>query len=247
MLGNRTLNNMEGKLFLVPTPIGNLEDMTFRAIRILKEADVILAEDTRTSAPMLKHFGIEKKAYSHHQHNEHQATSEIIRFLKEGKKVALISDAGTPAISDPGFFLVREAIKNDLHVECLPGATAFVPALVNSGLPSDSFVFEGFLPVKKGRQTKFKKLAEEERTIVLYESPHRLLKTLEEFAQYLGAERQASVSRELTKLYEETVRGTLAEIKSHFENNILKGEFVICIAGAEEVKKKDKYQKQEKA
>jgi 16S rRNA (cytidine1402-2'-O)-methyltransferase len=222
-----------GKLFLVPTPIGNLEDMTFRAIRILKEADVILAEDTRTSAPMLKHFGIDKKAYSHHQHNEHQATSEIIKFLKEGKNVALISDAGTPAISDPGFFLVREAIKNDLPVECLPGATAFVPALVNSGLPSDSFVFEGFLPVKKGRQTRFKKLADEDRTIVLYESPHRLLKTLEEFAQYLGADRQASVSRELTKLYEETVRGTLEEIKSHFENNILKGEFVICIAGCE--------------
>lgn len=240
-LGNRTLNNMEGKLFLVPTPIGNLEDMTFRAIRILKEADVILAEDTRTSAPMLKHFGIDKKAYSHHQHNEHQATSEIIKFLKEGKNVALISDAGTPAISDPGFFLVRETIKNKLQVECLPGATAFVPALVNSGLPSDSFVFEGFLPVKKGRQTRFKKLAEEERTIVLYESPHRLLKTLEEFVQYMGPDRQASVSRELTKLYEETVRGTLTEIKSHFENNILKGEFVICIAGTEAVKKKTKY------
>jgi len=222
-----------GKLFLVPTPIGNLEDMTFRAIRILKEADIILAEDTRTSAPMLKHFGIDKKAYSHHQHNEHQATSEIIKFLKEGKNVALISDAGTPAISDPGFFLVREAIKNELEVECLPGATAFVPALVNSGLPSDSFVFEGFLPVKKGRQTRFKKLAEEDRTIVLYESPHRLLKTLEEFGQYLGADRQASVSRELTKLYEETVRGTLEEIKSYYENNILKGEFVICIAGCE--------------
>ena len=233
---------MEGKLFLVPTPIGNLEDMTFRAIRILKEADIILAEDTRTSAPLLKHFGIDKKAYSHHQHNEHQATSEIIKFLKEGKNVALISDAGTPAISDPGFFLVREAIKNELPVECLPGATAFVPALVNSGLPSDSFVFEGFLPVKKGRQTRFKKLAIEERTIVLYESPHRLLKTLEEFAQYLGAERQASVSRELTKMYEETVRGTLGEIKSHYENNILKGEFVICIAGAEESKKKTKYE-----
>lgn len=230
---------MEGKLFLVPTPIGNLEDMTFRAIRILKEADVILAEDTRTSAPMLKHFGIDKKAYSHHQHNEHQATSEIIKFLKEGKNVALISDAGTPAISDPGFFLVREAIKNELAVECLPGATAFVPALVNSGLPSDSFVFEGFLPVKKGRQTRFKKLAEEDRTIVLYESPHRLLKTLEEFAVYLGADRQASVSRELTKLYEETVRGTLEEIKSHYENNILKGEFVICIAGAEPKKLKN--------
>ncbi|RZL19229.1 MAG: 16S rRNA (cytidine(1402)-2'-O)-methyltransferase [Pedobacter sp.] len=224
---------MIGKLFLVPTPIGNLEDMTFRAIRVLKEADIILAEDTRTSAPMLKHFGIDKKAYSHHQHNEHQATSEIIKFLKEGKNVALISDAGTPAISDPGFFLVREAIKNELEVECLPGATAFVPALVNSGLPADSFVFEGFLPVKKGRQTRFKKLADEDRTIVLYESPHRLLKTLEEFCQYLGADRQASVSRELTKLYEETVRGTLEEIKTHFETNILKGEFVICIAGCE--------------
>ncbi|SMC63917.1 16S rRNA (cytidine(1402)-2'-O)-methyltransferase [Pedobacter africanus] len=232
---------MPGKLFLVPTPIGNLEDMTFRAIRILKEADVILAEDTRTSAPMLKHFGIDKKAYSHHQHNEHQATSEIVRFLKEGKNVALISDAGTPAISDPGFFLVRETLKHDLEVECLPGATAFVPALVNSGLPNDTFVFEGFLPVKKGRQTRLKKLAEEERTMIFYESPHRLLKTLEEFAQYMGAERQASVSRELTKLYEETVRGTLTEIKSHFENNILKGEFVICVAGREEVKKKNKY------
>ncbi|MFP5080620.1 16S rRNA (cytidine(1402)-2'-O)-methyltransferase [Pedobacter sp. JCM 36344] len=224
---------MIGKLFLVPTPIGNLEDMTFRAIRILKEVDIILAEDTRTSAPMLKHFGIDKKAYSHHQHNEHQSTSEIIKFLKEGKNVALISDAGTPAISDPGYFLVREAIKNELEVECLPGATAFVPALVNSGLPSDSFVFEGFLPVKKGRQTRFRKLVEEDRTIVLYESPHRLLKTLEELGQYLGSNRQASVSRELTKLYEETVRGTLEEIKSYFENNILKGEFVICISGCE--------------
>jgi 16S rRNA (cytidine1402-2'-O)-methyltransferase len=228
---------MHGKLFLVPTPIGNLEDMTFRAIRILKEADVILAEDTRTSAPLLKHFGIDKKAYSHHQHNEHKATSEIIKFLKEGKNVALISDAGTPAISDPGFFLVREVIKNELEIECLPGATAFVPALVNSGLPTDTFVFEGFLPVKKGRQTRMKKLAEEERTIILYESPHRLLKTLEEFAEFFGEERQASVSRELTKLYEETVRGTLAEIKLHFENNVLKGEFVICIAGKPEGKK----------
>lgn len=223
---------MSGKLFLVPTPIGNLEDMTFRAIRVLKEADVILAEDTRTSGPLLKHFGIDKKAYSHHQHNEHKAVPEIIRFLKEGKTVALISDAGTPAISDPGFYLVREAIKEGQPVECLPGATAFVPALVNSGLPSDNFVFEGFLPVKKGRQTRFKKLAAEERTIILYESPHRLLKTLEEFIQYLGADRQASVSRELTKLFEETVRGTLEEIKSHYENNTLKGEFVICIAGS---------------
>jgi 16S rRNA (cytidine1402-2'-O)-methyltransferase len=230
-------NNTFGKLFLVPTPIGNLEDMTFRAIRILKEADVILAEDTRTSAPLLKHFGIDKKAYSHHQHNEHKATSEIIRFLKEGKLVALISDAGTPAISDPGFFLVREVLKEGLEVECLPGATAFVPALVNSGLPTDAFVFEGFLPVKKGRQTRLKRLAEEDRTIVLYESPHRLLKTLEEFEEYFGADRQASVSRELTKMYEETVRGSIEEIKSHFTNNILKGEFVICVAGKAEVKK----------
>lgn len=230
-------NNTFGKLFLVPTPIGNLEDMTFRAIRILKEADVILAEDTRTSAPLLKHFGIDKKAYSHHQHNEHKATSEIIRFLKEGKLVALISDAGTPAISDPGFFLTREVLKEGLEVECLPGATAFVPALVNSGLPTDAFVFEGFLPVKKGRQTRLKRLAEEDRTIVLYESPHRLLKTLEEFEEYFGADRQASVSRELTKMYEETVRGTVEQIKSHFSNNILKGEFVICVAGKPEVKK----------
>jgi len=237
---------MDGKIFLVPTPIGNLEDMTFRAIRILKECDLILAEDTRTSAPMLKHFGIDKRVFSHHQHNEHKATSEIIKFLQEGQKIALISDAGTPAISDPGFFLVREAIKNGIAVECLPGATAFVPALVNSGLPADAFCFEGFLPVKKGRQTKFKKLAEEERTIILYESPHRLLKTLEEFAQYLGGDREASVSRELTKKFEETVRGTLVEIKSHFENNTLKGEFVICIAGKDlskekRAKNKDKY------
>ena len=231
---------MDGKLYLVPTPIGNLEDMTFRAIRILKEVDVILAEDTRTSAPMLKHFGIDKKAYSHHQHNEHKATSEIIKFLKQGQNVALISDAGTPAISDPGFFLVREAIKNEIEVNCLPGATAFVPALVNSGLPSDQFVFEGFLPVKKGRQTRLKLLANEERTMIFYESPHRLLKTLEEFAEFLGEDRQASVSRELTKMYEETVRGTLVEIKSHFENNILKGEFVICVAGMEGKGKKNK-------
>lgn len=230
-------NNTFGKLFLVPTPIGNLEDMTLRAIRILKEADVILAEDTRTSAPLLKHFGIDKKAYSHHQHNEHKATSEIIRFLKQGQNVALISDAGTPAISDPGFFLLREVIKNDLEVECLPGATAFVPALVNSGLPTDSFVFEGFLPVKKGRQTRLKRLAEEDRTIILYESPHRLLKTLEEFEIFFGSDRQASVSRELTKMYEETVRGTINEIKIHFTDNILKGEFVICIAGKPEEKK----------
>lgn len=225
------LKIMSGKLYLVPTPIGNLEDMSFRAIRVLKEVDLILAEDTRTSAPLLKHFGIDKKVFSHHQHNEHKSVTEIIRFLKEGKQVALISDAGTPAISDPGFLLVRETIKNDLPMECLPGATAFVPALVNSGLAADRFTFEGFLPVKKGRQTRMKELANEERTMIFYESPHRLLKTLEEFGQYFGTERQASVSRELTKMFEETVRGTLVEIKTHFETNTLKGEFVICVAG----------------
>ena len=235
---------MQGKLYIVPTPIGNLEDMTFRAIRILKEVDLILAEDTRTSAPLLKHFGIDKRVFAHHQHNEHKATAEIIKFLKEGQNIAIISDAGTPAISDPGFFLVREAIKHEIEITCLPGATAFVPALVNSGLPNDQFVFEGFLPVKKGRQTRMKQLAEEERTMIFYESPHRLLKTLTEFAEFFGEERQVCVSRELSKMYEENVRGTVIEVKSHFENNILKGEFVICVGGLIEdktTKKKDKY------
>ena len=218
-------------LYLVPTPIGNLEDMTPRAVRILKEADVILAEDTRTSAPLLKHFGIDKKAYAHHQHNEHKAVTEIIRFLKEGKVVALISDAGTPAISDPGFLLVREAIKQGIAIQCLPGATAFVPALVASGLPCDRFCFEGFLPVKKGRQTRLKSLINEPRTMVFYESPHRLLKTLQEFIDTFGANRQVAVSRELSKIHEETVRGTLAELKDYYETNILKGEFVICMQG----------------
>ena len=222
---------MIGKLYLVPKPIGNLEDMTLRAVRILKEVDFILAEDTRTSAPLLKHFGIDKKLFSHHQHNEHKSVTEVIRFLKEGKQIALISDAGTPAISDPGFLLVREAIRNDLPIECLPGATAFVPALVNSGLAADRFTFEGFLPVKKGRQTRMKELVEESRTMIFYESPHRLLKTLEEFAMHFGPERKASVSRELTKLFEETKRGTLEEIKQHFETHTLKGEIVICVAG----------------
>ena len=222
---------MSGKLYLVPTPIGNLEDMSFRAVRILKDVDFILAEDTRTSAPLLKHFGIDKKLFSHHQHNEHKSVTEVIRFLKEGKQIALISDAGTPAISDPGFLLVREAIRNDLPVECLPGATAFVPALVNSGLAADRFTFEGFLPVKKGRQTRMKELKSESRTMIFYESPHRLLKTLEEFAIYFGPERQASVSRELSKLFEETRRGTLEQIKQHFETHTLKGEIVICVAG----------------
>ena len=223
---------MNGKLYLVPTPIGNLEDITFRAIRVLKEADLILAEDTRTSAPLLKHFDIHQKVFSHHQHNEHQSSNEIIKFLKEGKNIALISDAGTPAISDPGFYLVREALKNDLEVECLPGATAFVPALVNSGFPTDRFCFEGFLPLKKGRQTRYKTLATEERTIILYESPHRFVKTLDEMATYFGEDRHISVSRELTKMFEETVRGTVTEVKAYFETHPAKGEFVICVAGS---------------
>lgn len=236
---------MNGKLYLVPTPIGNLEDITLRALRILKEVDLILAEDTRTSAPMLKHFEIDQKVFAHHQHNEHKAVAEIVKFLKEGKNIALISDAGTPAISDPGFLLVREVLKHDLPVECLPGATAFVPALVNSGLPNDRFTFEGFLPVKKGRQTRLKELIYEQRTMIFYESPHRLLKTLEEFIEYFGEDRQASVSRELTKMFEENVRGTLTEIKTHFEENILKGEFVIVLAGNDKPapKKDEKYYK----
>ncbi|HWK59620.1 MAG TPA: 16S rRNA (cytidine(1402)-2'-O)-methyltransferase [Parapedobacter sp.] len=218
-------------LYLVPTPIGNLEDMTMRAIRILKEADFILAEDTRTSAPMLKHFDIGGKVFAHHQHNEHKAVAEIIRFLAEGKTVALISDAGTPAISDPGFLLVREAIKQGIAVQCLPGATAFVPALVASGLPCDRFCFEGFLPVKKGRQTRLMALEQETRTMIFYESPHRLLKTLAEFITVFGEERPASVSREISKIYEETVRGPLSELKDHFEIHTRKGEFVVCVQG----------------
>ncbi len=236
---------MNGKLYLVPTPIGNLEDITFRALKVLKEVDLILAEDTRTSAPLLKHFGIDKKVFAHHQHNEHKAVAEIVKFLKEGQHIALISDAGTPAISDPGFLLVREVIKNDLPLECLPGATAFVPALVNSGLPNDRFIFEGFLPLKKGRQTRIKELAQEPRTLIFYESPHRLLKFLEELMEHFGAERQASVSRELTKMFEETVRGTLAGIKTHFEEHTLKGELVVVVAGNTEPtpKKDEKYYK----
>lgn len=225
-------------LYLVPTPIGNLEDITHRAIRVLKEADVILAEDTRTSAPLLKHFGIEKRLLAHHQHNEHKAVDEIIRFLKEGQNIALISDAGTPAISDPGYLLVREAVKNNIEVICLPGATAFVPALVNSGLPSDRFVFEGFLPIKKGRQTRLKTLANEPRTMIFYESPHRLLKTLQDLVDYFGPSRAASISREISKLYEETIRGSVKELVDHFQTNTIKGEFVICVQGTESNNKK---------
>jgi 16S rRNA (cytidine1402-2'-O)-methyltransferase len=219
------------KLYLVPTPIGNLKDITLRALEVLKEVDVILAEDTRTSSKLLKHYEISKKLVSYHQHNEHKITERLIESLKNGETMALISDAGTPAISDPGFLLARECIKNDIDIECLPGATAFVPALVNSGLPSDKFVFEGFLPHKKGRQTRLKILAEETRTIVFYESPHRLLKTLKQFAEYFGEERQVSVSRELTKMHEENIRGTVIELIDYYENHTLKGEIVIIADG----------------
>ncbi|WP_299435461.1 16S rRNA (cytidine(1402)-2'-O)-methyltransferase [uncultured Aquimarina sp.] len=219
------------KLFLVPTPIGNLEDMTFRAIKVLKEVDLILAEDTRTSGKLLKHYEIMTHMQSHHMHNEHKTTESIIRRLQSGENIALISDAGTPAISDPGFLLTRACVENKIEVECLPGATAFVPALVNSGLPNDKFVFEGFLPVKKGRQTRMKVLVEETRTMIFYESPHKLIKTLGSFVEYFGAGRLVSVSRELSKLHEETVRGTAKEVLSHFENKPPKGEIVIVVAG----------------
>ena len=219
------------KLYLVPTPIGNLEDITLRALRILKEVDFILAEDTRTSGKLLKHFEISTQMYSHHMHNEHRSIAGIINRLESGESIALISDAGTPAISDPGFLLTRACLEQNIEVECLPGATAFVPALVNSGLPNDKFVFEGFLPVKKGRQTRLKLLAEEVRTIIFYESPHKLLKTLAHFVEYFGAERPLSVSRELTKLYEETVRGTAEEVLQYYTDKPPKGEIVIVVGG----------------
>ena len=219
------------KLYIVPTPIGNLEDMTFRAIRVLKEVDLILAEDTRTSGKLLKHFEISTHMQSHHMHNEHRMVESVLQKLKAGHTIALISDAGTPAISDPGFLLTRACVQEGIPVDCLPGATAFVPALVNSGLPNDKFVFEGFLPVKKGRQTRFKLLAEETRTMIIYESPHKLVKTLGHFCEYFGEERQVSVSRELSKLYEETVRGTAKEVLTHFENKAPKGEIVVIVEG----------------
>lgn len=219
------------KLYIVPTPIGNLEDMTFRAIRILKEVDLILAEDTRTSGKLLKHFEIGTHMHSHHMHNEHKTVENLIARLKAGETIALISDAGTPAISDPGFLLTRACVENNITVECLPGATAFVPALVNSGLPNDRFVFEGFLPEKKGRQTRYLTLAEETRTIILYVSPHKLIKTLAEFVQYFGEDRQICVSRELSKLHEENVRGTAKEVLVHFENKPPKGEIVVVVSG----------------
>ncbi|MEO1012494.1 MAG: 16S rRNA (cytidine(1402)-2'-O)-methyltransferase [Bacteroidota bacterium] len=219
------------KLYLVPTPIGNLEDMTLRAVRVLKEVDGILAEDTRTSGKLLRHFNIETPMQSHHMHNEHSMLNTLIARLKAGTNLALISDAGTPAISDPGFLLTRACVENQIEVECLPGATAFVPALVNSGLPNDRFVFEGFLPIKKGRQTRLQLLSEETRTMVFYESPHKLLKTLSQFSDFFGVDRPVSISRELTKMYGETIRGTLAEVLEHFTANKPKGEFVIVVAG----------------
>ena len=219
------------KLYLVPTPIGNLDDMTFRAVKVLQEVDVILAEDTRTSGKLLKHFEIATPMQSFHMHNEHKMLDRIINRLKGGEVMALISDAGTPAISDPGFLITRACIENDIEVDCLPGATAFVPALVNSGLPNDKFVFEGFLPVKKGRQTRLKFLTEETRTMIFYESPHKILKTLSHFAAYFGEDRRISVSREISKLYEETIRGSVKEIIIHFEKKAPKGEFVIIVSG----------------
>lgn len=220
------------KLYIIPTPIGNLEDITLRAIRILKEVDLVLAEDTRKSGMLLKHYGVETKMMSHHMHNEHKTVEMIAQRLAAGEKMALISDAGTPGISDPGFLLIRECIAKGVEVECLPGATAFVPALVNSGFPCDTFCFEGFLPQKKGRQTKIKSLADERRTMIFYESPHRLVKALEQFIEYFGENRKASVSRELTKMYEETKRGTLKELLNYFKDKTIKGEIVIVVEGS---------------
>ena len=219
------------KLYLVPTPIGNLEDITLRALNVLKTVNLILAEDTRTSGKLLKHYNILTPMQSHHMHNEHKTVEGIVKNIKSGKTIALISDAGTPAISDPGFLLARACVENNIEVDCLPGATAFVPALVNSGLPNDKFVFEGFLPIKKGRQTRLQMLAEETRTMVFYESPHKLVKTLGHFCDYFGEDRQISVSRELTKLFEETVRGTIKDVLNYYTTKPPKGEIVMVVAG----------------
>lgn len=219
------------KLYLVPTPVGNLDDMTFRAIRILKEVGLILAEDTRTTGFLLKHFEIRNKMLSHHKFNEHQTVEAIAERIKAGESVALVTDAGTPGISDPGFLLVRECVAQDIEVECLPGASAFVPALVDSGLPIERFCFEGFLPLKKGRQSRLKELATENRTMVFYESPFRVVKTLTQLAEYLGLDRKVSVSREISKLYEQTVRGSLEEVIGFFTTNEPRGEFVMVVAG----------------
>ncbi len=228
------------KLTIVPTPVGNLEDITLRAIRVLKEADLILAEDTRTTGFLLKHFEIQNKMLSHHKFNEHKSVDQLASRIRGGENIALVSDAGTPAISDPGFMLVRACVEQGVDVECLPGATAFVPALVNSGLPCDKFCFEGFLPQKKGRQTRLKELAVEPRTIIFYESPFRLVKTLTQLSEFTGTERKVSVSREISKLHEETVRGTLSEVISHFSMNEPKGEIVIVLAGLNNKMEKEK-------
>jgi len=229
-----------GRLYVVPTPVGNMEDMTLRAVRVLKEADLVLAEDTRTSGILLKHFEIKNHLVSHHKFNEHGTTAGIVERLKAGATIALVSDAGTPGISDPGFFLVREAVAAGQNVQCLPGATAFVPALVSSGLPCDRFCFEGFLPQKKGRATRLEQLREETRTMVFYESPYRVLKTLAQLAECFGADRRCSVCREISKLHEESVRGTLVEATAHFEQNEPRGEFVIVVAGCENRQNKPK-------
>ncbi|MGB3524818.1 MAG: 16S rRNA (cytidine(1402)-2'-O)-methyltransferase [Flavobacteriales bacterium] len=224
--------DLGGRLFLVPTPIGNLEDITLRAKRILAESDAVIAEDTRVSGRLLQHYGISRPLIAFHAHNEHQVTDRLVQRLVAGERFALITDAGTPGISDPGFLLVRAAVKAGVAVETLPGPTAFVPALVNSGLPCDRFTFEGFLPVKKGRRTRIAELLEERRTMVFYESPHRIIRTLRELGEAFGADRAASISREITKLHEETLRGSLAELAEHFEQHAPKGEFVLCVAGA---------------
>ncbi|HRO47389.1 16S rRNA (cytidine(1402)-2'-O)-methyltransferase [Agriterribacter sp.] len=221
-------------LYIVPSPIGNLSDMSFRAVEVLQKADLILAEDTRTSSVLLRHYNIQKPVTPHHQHNEHKIVHHLVEQMLAGKTMAMLTDAGTPGISDPAFLLVRECVKNNIRVECLPGATAFVPALVNSGLPINRFCFEGFLPLKKGRQTLFKKLAEEERTIVFYESPMRLVKTLEECILYFGEERQCCVSRELTKMFEENKRGSLREVCDYFKAKAVKGEIVVVVSGKEQ-------------
>lgn len=223
---------MSGKLYVVPTPIGNMQDITFRAVQVLKDVDLILSEDTRNSGKLLKFFGVLTPQRSYHMHNEHKVVESLVQEMQSGKDFALITDAGTPAISDPGFLLVREAIKQGVLIETLPGATAFVPALVNSGLPAHNFTFEGFLPAKKGRQTKLKELQNEKRTMIFYESPHRIIRTFTDFSEYFGAERQASASREISKKFEETVRGSVSELSAYFTTHPPKGEFVICVAGA---------------
>lgn len=228
---NHRLQTTNFLLYLIPTPLGNLKDITLRSLEVLQQVDVILCEDTRTSSKLLNHYHIQKPVSPYHQHNEHKIVEHIVEQLRSGKTMALITDAGTPGISDPAFLLVRECIKQEVKVECLPGATAFVPALVNSGIPSNRFAFEGFLPLKKGRQTMMKQLVEEERTMIFYESPMRLVKTLEEFITYFGADRHCSVSRELTKLFEENKRGTLREVADHFKAKTVKGEIVIVVAG----------------